>query len=101
MPIFTLENRGRPLAVFASGNMEEAEEFLDEEWLHGDLMVVEHDGEPLWDGESPLIVRYANGMEAQTWTRSATSSGNKGDDPPEDFLVWLVDVTDPTDELDD
>ena len=38
-----------------------------EEWFRSDLMALERDGKPLWDGKSEIYLREALAEEADQW----------------------------------
>ena len=80
MGLFTIEAEGRPVMVVAAEDWEEAREFADSEALQADLMVLEHEGRPLWDGEGELLVREARPEEASAWQASFARACGGGDD---------------------
>ena len=43
------------------------EAFIGEEWFRSDLMALERDGKPLWDGKSEIYLREALAEEADQW----------------------------------
>ena len=102
MGLFTIEAEGRPVMVVAAEDWEEAREFADGEALRADLTVLEHEGRPLWDGESGLLVREARPGEVSTWKASfarACADGDADEEEEEDRddrATFLVEVVDPT-----
>jgi hypothetical protein len=80
--------------------LHEIDDALDT-WLGEDLAVLETDGRPLWSGDrSALEIREAKADEAERWqakSRAAVATGD-ADAGDESFLIWLVPVSDPTDE---
>ena len=99
MVLFTIEAEGRPVMVVAAEDWEEAREFADSEALRADLTVLEHEGRPLWDGESGLLVREARPEEVSTWEASfarACAGGDADEADREDWATFLVEVVDPT-----
>jgi hypothetical protein len=94
MTLFTIEVAGRPLLVFPEKDSQAAEE-LAANSIGPDLQDFEEDGEPLWDGEEPLIVRAANESESAIWDQGlaeAKSSGDSADFDPDSYAVLLVEV---------
>ena len=95
--------------VVAAEDWEEAREFADGEALRADLTVLEHEGRPLWDGESGLLVREARPGEVSTWKASfarACADGDADEEEEEeedrdDRATFLVEVVDPTGGADD
>ena len=98
MGLFTIEAEGRPVLAVAAGSWEEAREFADSEVLRADLAVLEHEGRPLWDGGSALLVREADPGEASDWEASfarACASGVAGEADRGSWATFLVEVVDP------
>ena len=106
MGLFTIEAEGRPIMVLTAEDWEEARELADSEALRADLLVLEHQGCPLWGGERELLVREAHPGEVSTWAASFAGACAGGDADEEDrddwatFLVEVVEVVDPTDDAD-
>ena len=106
MGLFTIEAEGQPVMVVAAEDWEEAREFADSEALRADLTVLEHEGRPLWDGESGLLVREARPGEVSTWKASFARACADGDADEADrddwatFLVKVAEVIDPSDDAD-
>ena len=102
MGLSTIEAEGQPVMVLTSEDREEAREFADGEALRADLLVLEHQGCPLWGGERELLVREAHPGEVSTWEASfarACAGGDADEADREDwatFLVEVVEVVDPT-----
>ena len=99
MGLFTIEAEGRPVLVVAAEDREEAREFADSEALRMDLLVLEHQGRPLWDGGSTLHVREARPGEVSAWEASfarACADGDADEADREDWATFLVEVVDPT-----
>jgi hypothetical protein len=98
--MFTLEIAGRPIAVISAASRQDAEAWLSDEDFREDLQTLEHDGRPLWDGTAALSVREASQEEAAE--AQDALSGDEEDDPDEDeFMVFLVAVTDPDESTED
>ena len=101
MSLFTLEIEGRPIMVFAGEDQTTAELFAEEPSLHEDLMAFAHEGKPLWDGEAELSVREAHPEEASDWEAafaSAVEDGEADEEEREGFVVFLLEVSDSTEE---
>jgi hypothetical protein len=64
MMIFVVEINGRGIAAFNAESQIAGEAFIDEEWFRSDLMALEGDGTPLWDGKSEIYLREALPEEA-------------------------------------
>ena len=102
MSLYTIEIDGRPIMTFAAQDQMEADAFTEADHLQADLMVLEHNKLPLWDGESELFVRKAHPEEEATWEVRLAQSQQKDLDPdPDSFAVFLVEVSDPDDEADE
>jgi hypothetical protein len=99
--MYTLEIAGWPVAVVAAPTQAEAEAWLNDEAPREDLMVLQHAGQPLWDGESELRVRTASDDERTVFEDSLQDSDPDDEDDGDVLVVFLVDVTDPTDDLGD
>ena len=97
MALFTVEVAGRPVLVFHEQNPEAAEELVAT-LIGPDLQEFEAGGEPLWDGQSELLVRAAGAEEATRWQEGLAEAREGGDgQDEEEFAVFLVQL-DETDE---
>jgi hypothetical protein len=67
MMIFVVEIMGRSIAAFNAESKIAGEAFIGEEWFRSDLMALERDGTPLWDGKSEIYLREALAEEADQW----------------------------------
>jgi len=94
--MFTLEIGGRAVAVTNAG-AEEAERIFGGEEFREDLMALETEDGPLWDGEAPLTVRPASTEEAAEFDQLEEEDE---DDEEEDgpIILFLVEVNDPDEE---
>ena len=104
MGLFTIEVGGRPVMVLTAEDWEEAREFADSEALRADLLVLEHEGRPLWDGEGDLFVREARPEEASAWQASfarACAEGDADEEDREDWATFLLEAVDPTGDADE
>lgn len=98
--MFTLEIAGQPIAVISAGTREDAEAWLSDEDFRDDLKTLEYDGRPLWDGTAALSVREASQQEAAE-AQDALSEDDGGDPDEDEFVVFLVAVTDPDESTED
>ena len=57
MMIFVVEIMGHGIAAFNAESKIAGEAFIGEEWFRSDLMALERDGKPLWDGKSEIYLR--------------------------------------------
>jgi hypothetical protein len=104
--MFTLEIAGRPVAVLNLPTRGDAEDFLSDEEFREDLTMLQHEGQPLWDGEAELRLREATLDERTEFASAiAVEEPTEEDDAIEEegepgFVMFLVDVTDPDDPTD-
>ena len=89
MTVYVAEISGRGIAAFNAANDIEAQAHLANKSFLRDLVVLQNQGRPLWDGVSQIQMRLASPEEAETWQAGKTS-----DD--EDPFVFLVPVVDPS-----
>ena len=100
MTIYVAEIEGRAVVAFGAENRAEAQDLIDAEWLHDDLIVLETNGRPLWNGESEIHLREAIDEEHAQWESSwaaALLQGEATADEKDEWVVYLVPVSDPTD----
>ena len=98
--MFTLEISGKPVAV-TNASEDEARELFDSGAFKEDLMTLESEGAPLWDGYASLSVRPANPDEIAAFEGAAMDEDGEPDgaaEEPGPMLMFLVDVTDPDDD---
>lgn len=99
----TIELNGRPLAVMG-GSRDQVEGFAEGDGFRADLLsFVDEDGRPLWDGQGVFspAVRDPLPEEAAVFERSfawAAAAGEADADDPGDWLVFLVEVQDTTED---
>jgi hypothetical protein len=100
MKVFVVEVEGRAVAAFNDESSPEAVHFALDGALASDLMTLIHDGKPLWDGSSEMAVRDAFPDEQQKWRASQVQAIRSGeiDNATAMWVLFLVPVTDPTDE---
>jgi hypothetical protein len=117
MTIYTIETHGRPVVVVSVGDMPALEDSLARErmrkqamdealdtWLGEDLRRLESDGRPLWDGDrDALHVREASPEEVVVFKASREQAIREGEleAGDEDWVTFLVPVTDPDDDEDE
>jgi len=97
--MFTLEISGKPVAV-TNASEDEARELFESGAFKDDLMTLESEGAPLWDGYASLNIRPATQDETAAFESAATDEDGEADgldDEPGPMLMFLVDVTDPDD----
>jgi hypothetical protein len=100
MGVYVAEINGRGLAAVNADKASDAEAFLDSSAVEAELMILESNGVPLWDGETEICVREALPDEQATWRQSrdeAVREGKIGASERETWLSFLVPVIDPTD----
>lgn len=95
MPVYVAEIAGRGVAAFdAADDVEAADVRLEDKAFRRDLIVLQNQGRPLWDGVSHIGMRIASPDEAQRWESGMLADGK-------DRFVFLVAVVDPSDHDDD
>jgi hypothetical protein len=63
--------------------------------------VLENEGQPLWNGTDEILIRKAFPAEETQFDASqARATKNKEIDQGDDWLMFLIPVTDPTDDFD-
>jgi len=100
MGVYVAEINGRGIAAVNADQISDAEKFVKNPAIEIELMVLESDGTPLWDGEAPICLRAAVPEEQAAWQdfQDQAIRENKIDqDKPEPQLCFLVPVVDPTD----
>ena len=99
----TIELNGRPLAVMG-GSRDEVEEFAESDGFRADLLsFVDENGRPLWDSRGVFSpsVRDSLVEETEVFERSfawATSAGEANANDPGDWLAFLIEVRDTTED---
>ena len=100
MMLFVVEINGRSIAAFNAESEIAGKAFIEEEWFRSDLMALEGDGTPLWDGKSEIYLREALPEEADQWSvayaRAQFKSIDKAFGVDARWLLYLVPVSDPT-----
>ena len=99
MKTYVAEIDGRAVLAFRAESEREADAwFNSSEAIRDDPAVLENEGRPLWDGESEIAVRYATNGETALWRQRAAELSEEDGAPLDDVIVFLLPVTDPTDE---
>jgi len=98
MTIYVAEIDGRAIAAFRADNNAEAETHIEAEWFRAEISVLETDGRPLWDGDSEVRFREAVEEERAAWEKARAKAALDGAENPDDLLIFLVPVSDPTDD---
>jgi hypothetical protein len=96
-----VEINGRGISAFNAESKIAGEAFIEEEWFRSDLMTLEGDGTPLWNGKSEIYLREALPEEADQWRVAYARTQFKSIDSEfgvdARWLLYLVPVSDPTD----
>ena len=98
--MFTLEISGKPVAV-TNASEDEARELFESGAFKDDLMTLESEGAPLWDGYASLNIRPATQDETEAFESAVTEEDGEADGldhEPGPMLMFLVDVTDPNEQ---
>jgi hypothetical protein len=88
--VFTLEVGGRPILAFEASGTREAQKICKESWLRTDLVSLECNGVPIWNGKAALFVRTANAEEASAFAQAAAKAKPSDDDDM--VLAYLIDL---------
>jgi hypothetical protein len=97
MPMFTLEIAGKPVAV-TDADGEGARELFEADEFREDLLSLESEGRPIWDGVAPFNIRPANDEEMdaleQSLDEADTERVEEDDEDDEDGInvLFLVPV---------
>jgi hypothetical protein len=100
MGVYVAEINGRGIAAVNADQISDAEGFVKNAAIQSELMVLENDGAPLWDGDAAICMRAALPEEQAAWQdfQDHAARENKIDrDKLELRLCFLVPVIDPTD----
>jgi hypothetical protein len=101
MTVYVAEINGRAIAAFNAENEIQAEVRGRSKPFRADLTVLENEGHPLWNGRDEIFIRKAfPEEEAQFDASQARAIKDKEIDEDDDWLTFLVPVTDPTDDFD-
>src|SRR5499427_6255044 len=97
MTVYVTEINGRAIAAFNAENEIQAEVRATSKPFRADLTVLENEGHPLWNGRDEIFIRKALPAEEAQFDASQARAIKDKDD---DWLMFLVPVTDPTDDFD-
>jgi hypothetical protein len=101
MTVYVAEINGRAIAAFNAKNEIQAEVRATSKPFRADLTVLKNEGNPLWNGRDEIFIRKAfPEEEAQFDASQARAIKDKEIDEDDDWLMFLVPVTDPTDDFD-
>jgi len=101
MTVYVAEINGRAIAAFNAENEIQAEARAASKPFRADLTVLENEGQPLWNGTDEILIRKAFPAEETQFDASqARATKNKEIDQGDDWLMFLIPVTDPTDDFD-
>ena len=96
--MFTLEIAGRPVAV-TNASEEDAREVFESDVFKGDLLQIESEGAPLWDGFATLSVRPATRAEIAEFEDTPMAEGEYVDETSP-LIMFLVDIDEPDEDAD-
>ncbi len=88
--MFTLEIAGKPIAV-TDASEDEARELFESDAFKDDLLQVESEGAPIWDGFATLSVRAATRAEIVEFESTPLGEGEEVD-PTTPMIMFLVDI---------
>ncbi len=101
MSVYVAEINGRAIAAFNAENEIQAEGRAASKQFRADLTVLENEGHLPWNGTDEIFVRKAfPAEEAQFDASQARAIKDKEIEEDDDCLLFLVPVTDPTDDFD-
>jgi hypothetical protein len=93
--MFTLEVAGKAIAV-TEANEDDARELFESDAFKADLMEVETEGAPIWDGFATLSIRPATRAEIAAFESTPVGEGEEVDESVP-MIMFLVDIDDPGD----
>ncbi len=97
--MFTLEIKGRAVAVTDATPEDEARELLES--LADEMTELESEGKVIWDGESPLVVRASTEEEIAAFDEAEMDEEPEEDDEPIVMFLIPIDGIDEDDDDDD
>lgn len=97
MSMFIVELNGRGIAALCGMDRLEAEDFMEGDVFQSDLLVLTHQGKPLWDGEAALTLRMPS-LKEQATVAEMDRNLPPTEADSEGYVWYLVPVDDPTDE---
>ena len=98
MQTYVAEIYGRAVMAFRAKNGLEAQNWLDTaQIVRAELMVLQSEGKPLWDGRMEIIARAATLAEKAAYRRKSVEKSFADEDHnPDDALALLVPVKEAT-----
>jgi hypothetical protein len=101
MDYFTVTVGNKAIVATKADDALDVEMLIEDEAFLADLMVLESDGKPIWDGEEKIAFRPSSDPEKSAYDKCVAEAEAEGDyEEGDDFITYLVPVTDPTDEDD-
>jgi hypothetical protein len=94
--MFTLEIAGKPIAV-TDPSEDDARELFESDAFKADLMEVESEGAPIWDGFATMSIRPATRAEIAEFESTPMGEGEEVDETVP-MILFLVDIDEPDDE---
>ena len=95
MSIYVAEIEGRGIAAFSAENEIAAKTQIEDEAFRADLVALENESRPLLDGKSEIFLREAFPEEADRWRASHAVAKINGGTDDDDWLMFLVPISDP------
>src|SRR5262245_39102499 len=99
MTVYVAQINGRAIAAFNAESETQAEVRATSKPFRADLTVLKNEGHPLWNGRDEIFIRKAFPAEESQFEASQARAIEYRDEN-DDWLMFLVPVTDPTDEFD-
>jgi hypothetical protein len=105
--MYTLEIAGKPVAI-TDADEAQARELFTSEAFKEDIAAMESEGQPLWDGKAPLVIRASSKEESENFEQALDEDDDEeegadaldsGDDDEEGGINVLFLV--PVDEFDE
>jgi hypothetical protein len=101
MTVYVAQINGRAIAAFNAENEVQAEVRATSKPFRTDLTVLKNEGHPLWNGRDEIFIRKAFPSEESQFEAFQTRAiEDREIDENDDWLMFLVPVTDPTDDFD-
>lgn len=99
MKAYTVTISGNAVACIIEDDVLMAEDIIERDYFRGDLMALESEGQPLWDGQAKIELREATAEEAaRAHIAAARMQVSNKEDPIEaGMVIFLGRVSDPTD----
>jgi hypothetical protein len=97
MTIYVAEIGGHAICAFDAEDEDDAESFIDDDAFKSDLLSLEFEERPLWNGKDPIDIRIAHPQEAAMHDSSNAEAMADDEGPEEDdvYVTFLIAVTDP------